>query len=199
MAGWGRVVVCRVVVGARRGSATGSRRRDRDGVEGVPRRCTDRGHRRRDGRAGRVLRSSSPPRSEPDPTTTTTTTTTVHRAAHVSLFGDSLSVQARAMLRSQGRAHGLRITVAAYFGLAPCDLAKGVRHDVLSSPGAIVLEFSGNNLTPCMKRNGKSLTGAAYYATYAHDVGPRSLCRRRPRDSGTHRRRAVVPRQRKRS
>ena len=74
------------------------------------------------------------------------------------------------MLRSQGRAHGLKITVAAYFGLAPCDLAKGVRHDVLSSPGAIVLEFSGNNLTPCMKRNGKSLTGAAYYAAYGHDV-----------------------------
>jgi hypothetical protein len=114
--------------------------------------------------------SSSRPRSEPEPTTTTATTTTVHRAAHVSLFGDSLSVQARAMLRSQGRAHGLKINVAAYFGLAPCDLAKGVRHDVLSSPGAIVLEFSGNNLTPCMKRNGTSLTGAAYYAAYHDDV-----------------------------
>ena len=32
-----------------------------------------------------------------------------------------------------------------------------------------MLEFSGNNLTPCMKRDGKPLTGAAYFAALQRD------------------------------
>ena len=96
--------------------------------------------------------------------------TTVPVVARVSVFGDSLSVQAGAMLRWQGRAHGLDVTVEAYFGLAPCDLVKAVQRDIAASPDALVFAFSGNNLTPCMKRNGKSVTGAAYYVAYRHDM-----------------------------
>ena len=114
--------------------------------------------------------SSSRPRSSSTPRSSTT----VPVDAHITIYGDSLSVQAAAMLRSQGRAHGLTVTVEAYFGLAPCDLTRAVYRDVEdlgAALDALVLEFSGNNLTPCMKRDGKSLTGTAYFAKYRRDLG----------------------------
>jgi hypothetical protein len=91
--------------------------------------------------------------------------------ANVEVFGDSLVVQAADALRVQGRAHGLDVTVAAYFGLAPCDLLSTVRADLTRPPRAVVIAFSGNNITPCMARDGRKLIGAAYYAAYRRDVG----------------------------
>lgn len=117
-------------------------------------------------------KSSSSPRSEPSKTTTSTTTIAKpHRPAQVTVFGDSLSVQAGVMLRSQGRAHGLKVTVAAYFGLAPCDLAKAAMSEIERGPDALVLAFTGNNLTPCMQRNGQPLFGTAYFDAYREQTG----------------------------
>ena len=109
----------------------------------------------------------------------TTTTSTLHATdatastsrARVAVFGDSLTVQAGEALVALGRAHGLAVSVTAYYGLAPCDYASLIRDAIAKRPDTLVLDFSGNNLTPCMLVNGHPLTGAAYYARYRRDVG----------------------------
>ena len=88
----------------------------------------------------------------------------------MSVWGDSLAVQAEDQLWVQGRAHGLQISVIAFFGLAPCDVMKEVQHDIKTAPDALVLAFSGNNLSPCMHNKGKRLLGAAYFAAYRRDM-----------------------------
>lgn len=120
--------------------------------------------------------SSSKPKSETTtssgPSTSATTTTRPGSVlSRVEVWGDSLTVQSGDALRAQGRAHGLAVTVNAYVGLAPCDLARFVRRSLARPPGAVVLAFTGNNITPCMQRAGKHLTGAAYYSEYGSVVG----------------------------
>ena len=122
---------------------------------------------------------SSKPRSEttpsPGPTTSASPTTATAQPGpvlpRVDVWGDSLTVQSGDALRVQGRAHGLAVTVSAYVGLAPCDLARFVLRSLVRPPAAVVLAFTGNNITPCMQRAGKPLTGAAYYAEYESVVG----------------------------
>jgi len=91
--------------------------------------------------------------------------------SRVEVWGDSLTVQSGDALRAQGRSQGLAVTVNAYVGLAPCDLARFVRQSFARPPDAVVLAFTGNNITPCMQRSGRSLTGSAYYAEYGSVVG----------------------------
>jgi hypothetical protein len=99
-----------------------------------------------------------------------TSTTAGRPLPRVEIFGDSLTVQADGALVALGRAHGLDVSVTAYFGLAPCDYAPLVRRAIATRPAALVLAFSGNNLTPCMRKNGRPLAGAAYYAKYGTDL-----------------------------
>jgi hypothetical protein len=94
-----------------------------------------------------------------------------HASARVAVFGDSLMLQAGSAVAALGRAHGLSVSVTAYFGLAPCDLAPLVRQSIATRPGVLVLAFSGNNLTPCMQRDGRPLSGDAYYEKYKKDLG----------------------------
>ena len=91
--------------------------------------------------------------------------------SRVSVWGDSLSLQAHDSLREQGRGHGLAVAVNAFFGLAPCDVARDLLKDIETAPDALVIAFTGNNLSPCMERQGERLTGSAYYAAYRKDVG----------------------------
>jgi hypothetical protein len=114
--------------------------------------------------------SSEPAATGTSASTTTTTSSGGPASARVDVFGDSLVVQARDALRVEGRAHGLNVDVAAYYGLAPCDLLGTIRHDLVSPPRALVIAFSGNNITPCMAPGGHELTGAPYYAAYRRDV-----------------------------
>jgi hypothetical protein len=90
--------------------------------------------------------------------------------SHVSVWGDSLALQAAGALRAEGRAHGLDVVVQAFYGFAPCDIEQYARRDIAKQPDALVLAFTGNNLSPCMQRNGKRITGASYYATYRRDI-----------------------------
>jgi hypothetical protein len=90
--------------------------------------------------------------------------------SRVSIWGDSLALQAHDALREQGRAHGLKVAVMAFYGLAPCDVAEGLLRDVETAPDAIVIAFTGNNLSPCMERQGSRLTGTEYYAAYRRDT-----------------------------
>jgi hypothetical protein len=131
--------------------------------------------------SGATLRTSpttSPtaPTAGAAPTTTApaaSTSPSVHPrvAARVSVWGDSLSVQAKDELRVQGRAHDLTVSVMAFFGLAPCDVTHSVLQDIARSPDALALAFSGNNFSPCMQNQARRLTGAAYYAAYRRDIG----------------------------
>lgn len=114
--------------------------------------------------------SANPP--SPSSTSIATTLTPVHprEPSRVSVWGDSLALQANEALRGQGRAHGLKVAVMAFFGLAPCDVAEGLLRDIETSPDALVIAFTGNNVTPCMERQGHRLTGAEYYAAYRRDT-----------------------------
>jgi hypothetical protein len=116
--------------------------------------------------------SSSTIPSSSEPTTTSTVPSTPHvPGTRVDVYGDSLALQSQDALEAQGRAHGLKVTVNAFYGLAPCDISQFVMSDIDSSPDALVLSFSGNNLSPCMQRKGKPISGPAYFAVYRHDVG----------------------------
>ena len=57
-------------------------------------------------------------------------------------------------------------------GTAICDWLDQMADDAATlSPGAVVVEFSGNNLTRCMQdAAGRPLTGAAYLERYAADA-----------------------------
>lgn len=101
---------------------------------------------------------------------TTSTSKGGSAQSRVSVWGDSLPLQAQDQVRVQGRAHGLRISVIAFFGLAPCDVMTQVRHDIETVPDALVLAFSGNNFSPCMQSRGKPLLGAVYFAAYRRDM-----------------------------
>ena len=70
----------------------------------------------------------------------------------VIVYGDSLAWQARSPLEFLGHANGVNLKVRAAGGIAACDQVASVRQDLAAAvkPRAIVLEFWGNNLTPCM-------------------------------------------------
>ena len=58
----------------------------------------------------------------------------------------------------------------AFYGFAPCDIEQYARRDIAKKPDAVVLAFTGNNLSPCMQRDGIPITGASYYAAYRRDI-----------------------------
>lgn len=109
--------------------------------------------------------------SSGSPARASTTTRPPSASPVVDVYGDSLTVQAAPALAALGRAAGLSVHVVAYYGLAPCDLAPEVRRGIARRPAALVLAFSGNNLTSCMQRAGRPLSGVAYDDTYEHDLG----------------------------
>jgi hypothetical protein len=93
----------------------------------------------------------------------------------VSLFGDSLAYQSRAAFatRMADAAPG-DLHVATYPTTAPCDFRGQIATDLVRRrPQVIVLEFSGNSFTPCMRdRAGQLLSvgSAAWRDRYVDDV-----------------------------
>ena len=73
----------------------------------------------------------------------------------VSLFGDSLADQSRAAFAD--RMHRLApgdLTVSTFPGTAPCDFREQIVADLIARrPQVVVLEFSGNSSTPCMRND----------------------------------------------
>jgi hypothetical protein len=84
----------------------------------------------------------------------------------VILYGDSLSWEARAAFDfSMGG--GVAVVHRNFPGLAPCDLLPSMAADAaLLQPRAVVLEFAGNSLTPCMS----GVTQSTLVGKYAVDV-----------------------------
>ncbi len=78
----------------------------------------------------------------------------VHRVpTRVSLFGDSLAYQSRAAFTA-GMLRGARVdlVVTTYPMTALCDYRDQIASDLLARrPQVLVLEFSGNSFTPCMR------------------------------------------------
>jgi len=91
----------------------------------------------------------------------------------VVLYGDSLAWEARDPFQNALLAAGVgHVTTETFGGTAICDWLTRMRQDeVDTQPDAVVVEFSGNALTPCMKdRTGHGLTGEAYFEKYTEDT-----------------------------
>jgi hypothetical protein len=99
-----------------------------------------------------------------------TVPTPKHYPSQVALFGDSLASEAQpywtALIHADKEA---ALTFDTFGGTATCDWFKRMRQvESQYHPKAIELEFSGNNLTPCMK--GYELYTEAYYDKYRADT-----------------------------
>ncbi|NND75749.1 MAG: hypothetical protein HKN44_12160 [Ilumatobacter sp.] len=91
----------------------------------------------------------------------------------VALYGDSLAWEARdAFVDALADRPGVDVVVHTFGGTAICDWLDQMATDAVTiRPGAVVVEFSGNNFTPCMQdAAGTPLTGAAFLARYAADA-----------------------------
>lgn len=91
----------------------------------------------------------------------------------VILYGDSLAWEAKdAFVQAFAGHPEVQVITRTFGGTAICDWLDQMRNDAANlAPGAVVLEFSGNNLTPCMQdTTGQGLTGDAYWARYRADA-----------------------------
>jgi len=92
---------------------------------------------------------------------------------HVALYGDSLAFEAQdhfvAAVTAGQRAE---VRTRTYGGTAICDWFGDMRRDAEEwAPQAVVVEFSGNALTPCMRdADGAALSGDAYFQKYHDDA-----------------------------
>jgi hypothetical protein len=100
----------------------------------------------------------------------------VGRGERVVLYGDSLAVEAGpAFVEAMGEHSRATVDVKAVSGIASCDVLDTMRADASGSTGprptVVVLEFAGNNATPCVAGDdGTPLRGAALAERYAADI-----------------------------
>jgi hypothetical protein len=82
----------------------------------------------------------------------------------VVVYGDSLSVQAAAYIRSDLADHGqIRLSIDAVGGTAPCDRMRTMLHEASADPPrVVVLEFSGN-----VSCTGAPSGSRAFFRSYA--------------------------------
>ena len=95
----------------------------------------------------------------------------------VALYGDSLADEARdhfvTTITGTGTGAGPAEVLAGTFGgTAICDWLDDMRRDAAEwKPRAVVVEFSGNALTECMRAlDGSALSGEAYLTKYRQDA-----------------------------
>jgi hypothetical protein len=108
-----------------------------------------------------------------DPTVSPPATTAHLTQPVVILYGDSLAWEAAdAFVAAFAGRPGVQVITRTYGGTAICDWLDEMHDDAATlAPGAVVLEFSGNNLTHCMEdADGRGLTGDAYWARYRADA-----------------------------
>ncbi len=94
-------------------------------------------------------------------------------ARRVVLYGDSLAWESRDFFTAAlAGASITQVTTRTFGGTAICDWLDQMRADAaFLRPDAVVVEFSGNALTPCMRApDGSALTGATYFQKYANDA-----------------------------
>lgn len=91
----------------------------------------------------------------------------------VVFYGDSLAWEASEFFTATMAAAGItHITTRTMGGTAICDALPSMQIDAATlHPDAVVVEFSGNAFTPCMRdASGQPLIGAALYAKYVTDA-----------------------------
>jgi hypothetical protein len=94
----------------------------------------------------------------------------------VVLYGDSLAVEAGpAFVEAMAEHSRAEVEVKAVPGIAPCDALDTMRADAERTdgrrPSVVVLEFAGNNATPCVSgRDGSPSRGAALAERYEADI-----------------------------
>lgn len=88
----------------------------------------------------------------------------------VTLFADSLGFES-AQNVTDLVGESVRFDSSSLPGVAMCDLIGALERAPEKAPDVAVLQFSGNNLTPCMKdADGNELSDAAVVDKYAADV-----------------------------
>jgi hypothetical protein len=91
------------------------------------------------------------------------------RHERIALYGDSLSMQAAQDFQFLAVEAGDTTLLGAYNGLAPCDVLPRLAGDAASwHPDVALLEFTGDDLTPCMKPY--PVGTPTYYAKYQQDA-----------------------------
>ena len=112
------------------------------------------------------------------------------RPTRIALYGDSLSMQSAQDFQFLAVESGKTTLLGGYGGIAPCDVLPRLDGDATSwHPDVAVLEFVGDDLTPCMR--GYAAGTPAYYAKYPaghHDGRPPAA---QPRGIGGPDRRAA--------
>jgi hypothetical protein len=94
----------------------------------------------------------------------------------VMLFGDSLAFQSQSafIARMHRRAPGTRVDASTFPATALCDYRKAISAELLRRrPQVVVLEFSGNSVTPCMRDSSGELLpigSARWRARYLDDL-----------------------------
>lgn len=90
----------------------------------------------------------------------------------VILYGDSLSAEAStAFVDELDRTSDAEVVVRAVPGEAPCDALDTMRADVELDPTVVVIQYVGNNATPCTRGpGGERLTGPALVERTEADV-----------------------------
>ena len=91
----------------------------------------------------------------------------------VILYGDSLAWESQSFfVAALGRAGITKVTTRTFGGTAICDWLPQMHLDAATPrPDAVVVEFSGNALTPCMRNSlGGAQSGLAYFHEYAADA-----------------------------
>ncbi|HEX6311272.1 MAG TPA: hypothetical protein VF152_06565 [Acidimicrobiia bacterium] len=83
----------------------------------------------------------------------------------VILYGDSLAWESRSSF-DWHLGPGVQVVHRNFPGVAPCDVLPSMAADAAFRPSAVVFEFAGNSLTPCM--NG--VTPATLVLRYTLDV-----------------------------
>ena len=90
----------------------------------------------------------------------------------VVLYGDSLAWEARHVFEQALADQPVQVVTRTYGGTAICDWFDEMADDAATlQPGLVVIEFVGNNFTPCMQDSaGEPLVGAALVDRYAIDA-----------------------------
>jgi hypothetical protein len=91
--------------------------------------------------------------------------------SRVALYGDSLAVEAQDFFAFPV-ATSAEVRTRTFGGTAICDWFETMREDAATwQPDAVVIEFSGNALTPCMRDlAGNPLTGDDHLRKYREDT-----------------------------
>jgi hypothetical protein len=90
----------------------------------------------------------------------------------VILYGDSLSTEAStAFVEELARTSDAEVVVRAVPGEAPCDALGTMGEDVALDPAVVVIQYVGNNATPCTRGpGGERLTGQALVERTEADI-----------------------------